>query len=115
MDFGGSIGSQADLRILFGEYGGNINLEVNGDFANFENFLDIDGTALGGVVVSVISGGTGSDCGELMFEGTTDTLMIGGQELWIDWAGNTPNNCVFSAKVCRGTTELEPERRDMHG
>ena len=95
MDFGGSIGPQADLRILFGEYGGNINLEVNGDFANFENFLDIDGTALGGVVVSVVSGGAGSDCGELMFEGTTDTLMIGGQELWIDWAGNTPNNCEY--------------------
>ncbi len=95
MDFGGSIGPQADLRLLFGEYGGNINLEVNGDFANFENFLDIDGVALGGVMVSVISGGTGSDCGELMFEGTTNTLKIGGQELWIDWKGASSDDCEY--------------------
>ena len=41
------------IDFLFGEYGGNLNLGVNGVHRNFENLIDIHGTTIGGVLVSV--------------------------------------------------------------
>ncbi len=83
-DYAGSIGSQIDPIFAFGEYGGNINLAVNGDFRNFANMLDIDGIPIGGCVAKVLSGGTGGDCGRIQFIGTVDVLTVGGQEFWWD-------------------------------
>ena len=80
------------LSLNFGEYGGNLNIQVNGEFKNFQNFDDIDGTTIGGVSVSVING-LGNDKGRLILSGDMDTFsfqekeftfLIGGQELWID-------------------------------
>ena len=93
MDFASTIGPQSDLQLLFGEYGGNLNIAINGQYANFQNFIDIDGLTFGGVTVEVNSGGGGNDCGMLTFRGITESLMIGGQELWIDWAVREPNGC----------------------
>lgn len=72
------------LTLQFGEFGGNLNLEVNGDFVNFEDFMDVDGMILGGVVVSVPVGGSGGDTGQLKLDGLIESFAIGGQELWID-------------------------------
>ena len=73
------------VSVLFGEYGGNINLSVNGIAANVSNFIDLDGITLGGAIVSVPTGGLGNDTGELLIYGTSITqFTIGGQELWID-------------------------------
>jgi len=83
-DFGGSIGSQTEVALLFGEYGGNINIAVNGDFANIHNFIDVDGAMLGGCNITVVSGGLGGDHGELLILGTIQNLTIGGQELAVD-------------------------------
>jgi hypothetical protein len=80
------------LSLNFGEYGGNINIQINDEFKNFQNFNDIDGTTIGGVSVSVING-LGNDKGRLILSGEMDvfnfheeefTFLIGGQELWID-------------------------------
>ncbi|MFC2108711.1 CARDB domain-containing protein [Candidatus Bipolaricaulota bacterium] len=84
------------VSFLFGEYGGNINLGVNGDFRNFEDFASINGTVIGGVPVTVTNG-YGNDRGIVKLEGPVwpsnflidgvsvpATLIIGGQELWID-------------------------------
>lgn len=71
------------LSMLFGEYGGNLNINVNGDFLNFANFADISGTALGGVKISVLNG-FGNDRGFLQLSGAIKTFAVGGQELWID-------------------------------
>ncbi|MBC8422481.1 MAG: fibronectin type III domain-containing protein, partial [Chloroflexi bacterium] len=79
-DFGGSI---SGLELRFGEYGGNLNVEINGDFQNFGNFADIHGSTIGGVNVSVVNG-LGNDQGMLTLEGAIDSFAIGGQELWID-------------------------------
>jgi hypothetical protein len=46
IDFGGSV---TYSEVYFGEYGGNLNLEINGQFVNFENFHQIDGALIGGV------------------------------------------------------------------
>ena len=71
------------LSLYFGEYGGNLNLEVNGDFMNFDDFIDIHGQAIGGAAVTVTNG-YGQGCGTLLLNGSIQTFAIGGQELWID-------------------------------
>lgn len=71
------------LSLRFGEYGGNLNVEVNGDLRNFENFADIDGLQIGGVDVAVTAG-QGNDQGRLALTGTINSFAIGGQELWLD-------------------------------
>lgn len=79
------------VRISFGEYGGNLNVSVNNDHRNFDNFAQNNGTTIGGVQVSVPSGGLGNDVGQIEFVGTMadqasglGQLAVGGQELWID-------------------------------
>jgi hypothetical protein len=79
-DFGHAL---TGLGFLFGEYGGNLNLEVNGDFHNFDNFADIDGLTIGGVTVSVTNG-LGNDTGQVLLSGTINSFSVGGQELWVD-------------------------------
>lgn len=79
-DFGAPI---TDLSFRFGEYGGNINIEVNGDFRNIDNFADIDGLNIGGTAVSVING-FGNDMGVVQLVGMINSFTVGGQELWID-------------------------------
>jgi hypothetical protein len=73
------------ISFLFGEFGGNLNLNINGDFRNFENFIDIDGLTIGGVNVSVPVGGLGNDQGRVELSGGEILLFkLGGQELWVD-------------------------------
>jgi len=71
------------LHLLFGEYGGNVNISVNGDFRNFQNLSQINGTTIGGVEVSVVNG-FGNDSGSLTLTGMIDQFGIGGQEFYID-------------------------------
>ncbi|MBW2271069.1 MAG: PEP-CTERM sorting domain-containing protein [Deltaproteobacteria bacterium] len=71
------------MSLLFGEYGGNLNVNVNGDFRNFDNFDDIDGLSIGGLAINVVA--LGDDTGRLELSGGTINLFkIGGQELWVD-------------------------------
>ncbi len=76
------------VSLRFGEYGGNLNLDVNGDFANFEDFADVNGSQLGNVAVLAVNG-FGNDKGFLVLTGQievalVETFTVGGQELWID-------------------------------
>lgn len=63
--------------------GGNLNIEVNGDFVNFANFQDIDGTSIGGTQVSVEYDNNGVPI-RICLHGHVSSFMIGGQELFID-------------------------------
>ncbi|MFC1760584.1 hypothetical protein ACFL6U_00715 [Planctomycetota bacterium] len=71
------------LSLQFGEYGGNLNMEINGDFINFENFSEIHASVIGGCDVFV-SNGFGNDKGSLTLVGEIHSFAIGGQELVID-------------------------------
>ena len=71
------------VSILFGEYGGNVNLEVNGELANVSNFSELSGTSLGGAQI-LVTGGTGQGLGELHIIGELKEFRIGGQELFVD-------------------------------
>jgi hypothetical protein len=72
-----------ELTMNFGEYGGNLNIQINGVFRNFSNMAELDGTTIGGVGISVVNG-MGNDAGLLELTGRTTDFAIGGQELWID-------------------------------
>ena len=71
------------VHLRFGEYGGNLNLEVNGDFQNFGNMAEIHNTMIGGALATVTNG-FGDDTGTLMLSGEINSLAVGGQELWVD-------------------------------
>jgi len=71
------------LRFRFGEYGGNLNIAINGDFRNFANLADIDGLVIGGVNVSVLNG-FGNDSGGVRAVGAINTFAVGGQEFYVD-------------------------------
>ena len=80
VDFGHPV---EDLSMNFGEYGGNLNVYINGDFVNFENFADINGAVIGGTNVSVTNG-LGNDAGVVEIDGVVNNFGFGGQELWVD-------------------------------
>jgi hypothetical protein len=77
-------GAMADPYFRFGEYGGNINVEVNGDFRNVKDMIHLNGLFIGGVQFNVISGGFGNDCGEVQMKGVVHRMALGGQEFWFD-------------------------------
>ena len=78
----GKVGAN-DLTISVGDYGGNLNLFVNGEFRNFANFPDIDNSMIGGTLVSVL-GAAPNQIGSVKLSGLVKSFSIGGQELWID-------------------------------
>jgi LysM repeat protein len=71
------------LSILFGEYGGDVNININGEFVNFANFADMNGRVIGGANIAVLKG-YGNDAGFLQLSGIIKSFAVGGQELWID-------------------------------
>jgi hypothetical protein len=78
-DFGSPLNG---LSLLYGEYGGNLNIDINGTFQNFNDFADIDGLTIGGVDVAVTDLGGG--LGKLELDGVINSFDLGGQELWVD-------------------------------
>lgn len=78
-DFGGTVDG---LRMLYRDYGGNINLTINGDFRNIPDLDPLHGQLVGGVLVEVLASPTGF--GVLRVTGSVSSFSIGGQELWID-------------------------------
>ncbi len=78
-DFGRAV---ENLRLFFGEYGGNVNLTINGDFRNVFDLTALNGQVVGGTFVEVSLSPTG--LGIMVINGTVNSFSIGGQELWID-------------------------------
>ncbi|MCH2135953.1 MAG: dockerin type I domain-containing protein [Phycisphaerales bacterium] len=95
LDFAGSVGPQAAVQLLFGEYGGNVNLNVNGDFRNVHNPIDLHGMVVGGCLVEVIAGGFGNDHGRMVISGAVHRVAIGGQEFALDMTYQSDCNIAF--------------------
>jgi len=72
------------LSIQIGEYGGNVNLMINGVHENKPTFSDMP-PSIGGVLVSCTGPGcSGGGIGVLKLEGAINSIYIGGQEFCID-------------------------------
>lgn len=72
-----------NMEFYFGEYGGVLNIDINGDFRFFKDFADINGANIGGVDVKVING-HGQDMGQVYLLGQIKSFKVGGEELWLD-------------------------------
>jgi CARDB len=83
--FGGPLNS---VGLRFGEYGGNVNLEINGDPRNLDDLSKLSGTTVGGARVTVAP--AEGETWTLRADGPIRTFAIGGQELWIDDVVGTP-------------------------
>jgi hypothetical protein len=67
------------LSLQYGDYVGNINLQINGSLANVEDFALLPAT-LGGTSIFTTPGNLGA----MFVIGTINSFEIGGQELAID-------------------------------
>jgi hypothetical protein len=86
LDFAIPIGTNA-MSLLYGSYGGNLNISVNGDFHNVNDISLFPGT-IGGVTVNVVP--LAGSLGRLDLSGPISDFQIGGQELWIDAVSTIP-------------------------
>ncbi len=80
------------MVIDFGEYGGNINLSINGQCVSEQFFSDVP-PLVGGVMVTVVEPNLGQGCGRITLQGNIQDVSIGGQELWIDNIRCEPDVC----------------------
>jgi hypothetical protein len=87
-----------NLDLLYGEYGGNVNLEINGVKRNVEDFDILNGTMVGGVMVTILSDPTATSANQkiMHLDGKIDSFSIGGQELWIDNVGSSSIDMAFA-------------------
>jgi hypothetical protein len=96
------------LDIRYGDDGGNLNLNLNGDFRNFNDFEDINGAVIGGVQVAVATD-PDPHTGTLFLEGTINSLVLGGQALLIDHI-EWPNSLDLAFSI-----STEPDRESRGG
>jgi len=95
-DFAASSGVENGLLMRFGQYGGFMNISINGSPTYcFTQMGDLDGVTIAGVTMSVTNG-FGNGCGTIEFTGFVQQVRLGGQEFWIDG-------------IC------EPQSRDING
>jgi hypothetical protein len=87
-DFGGPVSS---LVYLFGEFGGNVNFQVNGVLQNVDSHFVLPAT-VGGADVTIESvGGTPAGVlGKATITGMITSFAIGGQEFSIDNVAYVP-------------------------
>jgi len=72
------------LSLQYGEYGGNINLEINGQLINVEDFIDVPKGVGGTSIFTIDAGEHGKSNGIMIIVGIITSFRIGGQNLWID-------------------------------
>lgn len=77
-DFGGDV---RELSLLFGEFGGIVNLEVNGDLRIVRSLTELNGSEVGGakIVVEEVK-----DQFRLIVIGEISQFAVGGQEFAVD-------------------------------
>jgi len=75
----------SEITLKFGELGGNNNIEINGEFKNIRDLIELNGTSLGGVQIIVNATQPEHNWyGMIILSGTINDFSIGGQELWLD-------------------------------
>jgi hypothetical protein len=83
-DFAASSGPENGLLLAFGQYGGFMNISINGSpRICFTQMGQLDGQTIGGVTLQVTNG-FGNGCGALALVGNVDEIVLAGQEFWID-------------------------------
>ncbi len=102
--FGGPIPS---ISFKYDDAGGNINLVVNGDLFNAEDFTDADGQTVGGASVSVMDT---SGTGMVTITGSISQFAVGGQEFGLDDVRGIPTPGVVSVMGLAGLAAARRRR-----
>ena len=112
-DFGTDVG---ELNLLYGAYGGSLNLLINGDSVIVGSFVDLPPT-LGGVDITKTGGQFG--LGTLSFDGVISSFAIGGQEFVLDNVSYQPvpgpGTLSIVGMAVAGTTARWRRRRTARG
>jgi plastocyanin len=101
------------IVLRYGEYGGNLNLRVNGDFRNFDAMIEIDGEVIGGADVSVLDLDGELESGPGILDvraplgGSITEFGIGGQEFFVD------DVCVYTEDDEPDADDPSPAARDL--
>lgn len=100
------------LTARFGEYGGVVNLLVNGDLRTVDNLAELNGQTVGGALVTVVNG-AGDDAGEVQITGLIMGFELGGQEFFLDdlcveKENGQPGTLVITKTVEAAATPLQP-------
>jgi hypothetical protein len=75
----------SEITFKFGEFGGNINIKVNGEFRNIDDLISLNGSTIGTVLINVNATQQRSNWyGNITLTGNINDFTLGGQELWID-------------------------------
>ena len=70
-----------EVKLSFSDYGGSVNMKLNGDWRAAKSFWAFHGLLFRGVTVTV----TGRDArGILILRGKIKELLVGGRDLWIN-------------------------------
>ena len=81
-DFGGPV---SQLSFLFGEFGGDLNIRVNGVLEKVNSFFTLPATIGGaGVTVELLGSTVGGDLGRVTLTGNITQFSVGGEEFSID-------------------------------
>ena len=73
------------ISLKFAWLGGNNNITINGQFSQVTNPIDLNGTTINGVSISVTAVQNGNNWyGVMLLSGDITSFSIGGQELWVD-------------------------------
>ncbi len=99
-----------NLDLMFADYGGNVNIEINGDFRNLNDLIGLHGTQVGGVDVTVLPNPGGNPNQYLLhLDGQISSFAIGGQELWVDNVSSSSIDMAFAItneKFCPQDADL---------
>ena len=90
------------FSLAFGEYGGTVNLGINGELKTVENLEDLHGESLGGAQIAVTGGSGGEGTGLLIVTGSVRRFLIGGGEFFIDHLCSLPEEGNTVIVVDRG-------------
>jgi len=112
LDFGIDVDG---VSLLYGEYGGTLNLLINGDSVIVGSFADLPPT-LGGVDITMTGGQFG--LGTLSFDGVISSFAIGGQEFVLDNVSYQPIPgpgvlSIVGMGVAGVTLRRRPKRRTV--
>ncbi|MDG2095579.1 MAG: hypothetical protein P8J89_09950 [Phycisphaerales bacterium] len=89
-DYAAGGAPEKDPSILFGWYGGNMNLSINGD-RHWGPHPGAFPPVIGGCNVNIVPLGGG--CGRIDVVGNVNTISFGGQEFWLDDIQDSEGEC----------------------
>jgi hypothetical protein len=93
VNLGFNLNDASAITFSFRDKGGNINISVNNDFKNIQDFIEINNTTVGGVNVTIESYDPQNNMGIVRLSGKMSKFkfdekqilfLVGGQELYID-------------------------------